>query len=56
MLFFSGIVKASLTIPTSSFNLNLDDSDIPYMEDSNNVNEGSKHQMTLGKIEFHGNY
>lgn len=45
----SGILKASLTIPTSSFTLNLDDSDIPFIEDSNNLSESSKHQMTMSK-------
>lgn len=45
----SGIIKASLTIPTSTFALNLDDNDIPFIEDSaNTVIEGSKHQMTIG--------
>ncbi|KAK6620475.1 hypothetical protein RUM44_006876 [Polyplax serrata] len=46
----SGILKASLTIPTSSFTLNLDDSDIPFIEDSNNLSESSKHQMTMSMV------
>ena len=45
----SGILKASLTIPTSSFALNLDDSDIPFIEDNNNLTEGSKHQLSFSK-------
>lgn len=47
----SGIIKASLTIPTSTFALNLDDNDIPFIEDTaNTVIEGSKHQMTIGMV------
>lgn len=50
--FGSGVIKASLTIPTSSFALNLDDSDIPFIEDStNSLTEVSKHQMTIGTLQ-----
>lgn len=52
----SGVITASLKIPVQSghqpMSLNLDDADIPYIEDGscNYSSEGRKQQMTIGLI------
>ncbi|GLV35356.1 Rho GTPase activating protein at 102A [Carabus blaptoides fortunei] len=53
----SGVITASLKIPVQTsqqaMSLNLDDSDIPYIEDSSGYGylmEGSKQQMTIGLV------
>lgn len=46
----SGIITASLTIPVQSSTLNVDDNDIPYIEDGSSLGYDGKQQMTIGVI------